>query len=105
MRIQGFAKLGYSCSDGTIGLVIRYNGKEEIFFFNSDKARKIVGITDYLSCWLSNNLRVFAPVVVDIYDETVEVQFTQEDVVFVCARAEKPNLKFDIPIFKEEKVQ
>lgn len=83
-----FVKSAGSSSDGTIIMVTPDN---KYFAFNSDKCRKIVGITDYLSCYIGNTIRVFTPAKVWIYDNSVHVQFSLEKTEFVAGKCPIPD--------------
>lgn len=82
-----FVKHAGGSSDGT---VILRDENDNFFAFNGDRCRKIVGIQNDLYCWIGNNLRVFTPAKVTIYDDTVVVELTLEKVEFIAEKCEVP---------------
>ena len=65
--------------------IIQTNEKE-LIAFHTNKCSKISGIDDYLGCYISNNVRVFTPTKINYSKDFVKINFTEENVSFVCSR-------------------
>jgi len=79
-----FVKEAGSSSNGINILCVLIKEKEYYLTLNTGKCKKIIGLNDFLSSYLSNTLRVYTPAKIDLWADVCEVELTLEKVKFVC---------------------
>ena len=87
IEIKGHAKGIYFSSEGIGGIKIKETG-EEIYFY-TDRCSKIVGLTEYVSCWFCNNLKTYTPIEITTNGSVIHISFPLEGIEIITEIAEE----------------